>query len=284
MFSKEKSVDPKSDYYIYTPGALARDLFLYPTIVGDFKYEPGYNLYRESFDSFLCFIVKDGSCTVTVQGKNYVAFKNQIVFLNCYEPHSYGSSTSFETKWMHFDGHQAKGFFEAITGSDGPILTLSSTYRFEKYLDRIYSSFKSSQPLNDAVLNNWIINMMTELLVSKEHGDKVSGQSDIIEDVVSYIMENLSEDIPLEGLAKKANLSPFYFSRLFKKETGFTPHDYIITTRVNHARYLLLTTDLSIKDICFQLGFSSESAFCTTFRKKTGQTPGDFRGGRSKDV
>ena len=280
MFSREKLVDPKSDYYIHTPGTLARDLFLYPTIVGDFRYEQGYSLYRESFDSFLCFIVKGGSCTVTIQGRNYMAFKDQIVFLNCYEPHSYGSSTSFETKWMHFDGPPAKGFFEAITESTGPILTLSSTYRFEKYLDKVYSSFKNRLSLNDAVLNNWIINMMTELLVSKEHSDKFSSQSDVIEDVVSYIMDHLSEDIPLEELAKKANLSPFYFSRLFKKETGFTPHDYIITSRINHARYLLLTTDQSIKDICFQLGFSSESAFCTTFKKKTGHTPREFRGER----
>jgi AraC-like DNA-binding protein len=96
-------------------------------------------------------------------------------------------------------------------------------------------------------------------------------------DVVSYIMEHLSEDVSLEELAKKASLSPFYFSRLFKKETGFTPHDYILTTRINHAKFLLLTSSLSIKDICFQLGFSSESAFCTAFKKKIGETPSEFR-------
>ena len=147
----------------------------------------------------------------------------------------------------------------------------------------MYNAFKSSAPINDATMNNWIINLMTELMVSKEATESETNSSDAIEDVVSYIMDNLSEELSLEQLAQKANLSPFYFSRLFKKETGFSPHDYILTSRINHAKYLLLTSHLSVKDICFKLGFSSESAFCTAFKKKTSTSPGDFRSSHTSD-
>ena len=277
MYSTEKLINPKSDYYVSTPSSTAQDLYLYPTIVGHFKYEKGYYLYRESFDSFLCIYIKKGSCTIKTSGQSFTASENQIVFLDCYKPHSYGSDESWEAEWFHFDGPLARKYYEAITQNKNVVLALSSTYRFEKYLSKIYTAFRNSEPINDAIMNNWIVNLMTELIVSRESTDGINNSSDIIEDIVSYIRDNLSEELSLDELASKANLSPFYFSRLFKRETGFSPHDYILTSRINHAKYLLLTSTLSIKDICFKLGFSSESAFCTAFKKKINQSPGDFR-------
>jgi AraC-like DNA-binding protein len=277
MLSTERLVRKDSDYYIYTPGSLASNLFLYPSIVGHFTYQSGYRLSRDSFDSFLCIYVKNGCGTILSGKERYEVSRGQIILLDCYQPHTYEVNQPWETLWMHFDGVQARGYYDAITQGKNLVVTLSSTYRFEKYLTKIYEAFRDSTPVNDATLNNWIVNMMTELLVSRESTDRSANGSDVIEDVVSYIMEHLSEDVSLEELARKASLSPFYFSRLFKKETGFTPHDYILTTRINHAKFLLLTSSLSIKDICFQLGFSSESAFCTAFKKKIGETPSEFR-------
>ncbi|MBR4707691.1 MAG: AraC family ligand binding domain-containing protein, partial [Pseudobutyrivibrio sp.] len=98
MLSTEKFINPKSDYYIYTPGSTAQNLFLYPTIVGNFKYESGYHLYRESFDSFLCIFIKQGSCTVKALGQTYTASENQIIFLDCYQPPSYESDTPWEAQ------------------------------------------------------------------------------------------------------------------------------------------------------------------------------------------
>ncbi len=294
MISKEAYIKKESDYYVYTPGALAKKLFLYPTIVGDFGYEPGYKLYRDAFDSFLCMYIKSGQCQISVgadnskgeEGEmlNMTAIKGQIVLLDCYKPHAYGSDTAWEAVWFHFDGQQAREYFEAITAEKGNVLTLASTYRFEKNLERIYGTFKNGKRVNDATLNNWIVNIMTELLVSTEKREKFSGQNEIIEDVVSFMIENMDQNLSIEALAKRANLSPFYFTRVFKEETGFTPHDYILTTKINHARYLLATTGLSNKDICYQLGFSSESAFCTTFKKKTGQTPKEYRSLKNEGV
>lgn len=81
----------------------------------------------------------------------------------------------------------------------------------------------------------------------------------------------------VEELADVAGLSLYHFIRSFKQETGFTPHDYLIDTRLNTAKYLLKNTSLPIKDICFHCSFSSESVFCNAFKRELGLTPTKYR-------
>ncbi|MCR5627211.1 MAG: helix-turn-helix transcriptional regulator [Lachnospiraceae bacterium] len=70
-----------------------------------------------------------------------------------------------------------------------------------------------------------------------------------------------------------ASLSPYYFSRLFKAETSFTPHQYVIETRISAAKYLLTSTSEPISQIAYKTGFPDESSFCACFRKKENVTP-----------
>ena len=64
---------------------------------------------------------------------------------------------------------------------------------------------------------------------------------------------------------------------MFKQETGYTPHEYTVNRRMASARYLLQYTALSVKEICFSTGFSSESVFCNAFKKRHQMTPQQYR-------
>ena len=98
-----------------------------------------------------------------------------------------------------------------------------------------------------------------------------------IEEVLSYISENIDQPLTLESLAQRVSLSPFYFSRVFRKETGYTLREYLINTRINAARFYLRTTELSLKEISYRCGYGSDSTFCTTFKRITGMTPLEYR-------
>lgn len=277
MISTEKGILPGSDYYVYTPSAQAQSLFFYPLIIGNFSYSDDYSLRRTAFDNFLLMYIKRGECIIEMNDQVFRALPGQIVFLDCYHPHAYRSSTPWECEWIHFDGPMARAFYQAIMSSSAPVISLKDTYRFERYLHKIYLRFREHLPLKEALFNNYIVNMLTELFVSRDHEHPEAVSGGIIEDTITYINNHLTEILSLNDLASQASLSPFYFSRLFKKETGFSPHEYVILTRVNNAKYLLNFSEIPIKDVCFQTGFSSESSFCTTFKKVTGQTPTEYR-------
>ena len=78
-------------------------------------------------------------------------------------------------------------------------------------------------------------------------------------------------------MAKEAALSKYHFSRIFKKETGFSPLEYVFNTKINLAKTILITTNRKIADIALDLGFSSESSFINAFKSRTGFSPNGFR-------
>lgn len=278
MLRVEKGVLEHSDYYIHTPSVQAGRTFFYPIGTGYFHYAPGYHLHRTTYDSFLVMMVKKGEFYVYGNdGIQYTAKEGQITMLDCYIPHAYGTTNGGDLLYLHLDGPVARAYYEMITAPGSPILTLTDTFKFEKYLNRVYQLFKHGTVPKDALLSQYITTLLTELLVNQATPPGYTDHSDIIEETVAYINEHLSEKLSLDFLAKRASISPYYFTRLFKKETGFTPHEYLIAARINTAKFLLKNTSISVKEICFCTGFSNESSFCTTFKKWVKQTPSNYR-------
>ena len=99
-----------------------------------------------------------------------------------------------------------------------------------------------------------------------------------IRKVLSYIQENLSEELPLTTLSELACFSPFHFQKIFSRYVGESPKQYMMRLRMERiAHYLVLYPALSIGDAAFQSGFSSSSTFIRAFKKYYGTTPEGFR-------
>ena len=94
---------------------------------------------------------------------------------------------------------------------------------------------------------------------------------------VELMHAQLDQDLSLKALAAASYLSPFHFSRLFKKLTGATPHNYLAAVRAMRAQLLLAETDMSITEIGARVGYLSASHFTKAFRLATATTPREFR-------
>lgn len=98
-----------------------------------------------------------------------------------------------------------------------------------------------------------------------------------LERVLEFIDAGISKDIRLLDLATEACLSPFHFSRLFRKATGLSPSRYVSERRVQAAQVALASGNLSLFEIAMQFGFASQENFTRVFRRATGLTPGQYR-------
>tara|TARA_Y100001960_G_scaffold283743_1_gene319031 strand:+ start:1395 stop:2276 length:882 start_codon:yes stop_codon:yes gene_type:complete len=100
--------------------------------------------------------------------------------------------------------------------------------------------------------------------------------------VLDYIHNNYGQNIMIEDLAKQAGISTFYFARLFKKIIGETPHQFIMSYRVEKAKQILLSADNQMADVAISCGFSDQAHFSRVFKKIEGKNPKTWRLENSK--
>lgn len=110
----------------------------------------------------------------------------------------------------------------------------------------------------------------------EKHNNKTSDKTDAI---ITYINTHINEPLSLDILANHIYLNKFYMAELFKKETGFTINQYIISKRILLAQ-TLLKQGLSVTETTFKVGYENQAHFIRTFKKHVGITPKQYGLGR----
>lgn len=95
--------------------------------------------------------------------------------------------------------------------------------------------------------------------------------------VIEFIRTRLDEDLSLTHLASLVGMSQFHFARLFKVSTGETPHQYVLSLRVERARDLLKKAEMPISEVARASGFNGAVQFSRAFLKMAGMTPSEYR-------
>ena len=268
---------PSSQIFLHDASERAKGMYLYALCVGRYDCEASYVVKRASFDSHLLLYVRRGTAYyVDDQGQRVLLARNAFALIDCYRPHEYGAIEPCELYWVHFDGPTARAITDTIRLLDSPVPR--NLDRCSRTLIELFERSAGPAVLEEAVVNRMLVTILTEFLVRTEQQRDAGNAA--IEAVRSYILENPGKPLTLDDLARRATLSPYHFARTFKRQVGASPHDYLIHARLNLAKFYLLSTNDSIKQIAFNCGFSSEGGFCTTFRKRLGVTPTAFRAGR----
>ncbi len=117
----------------------------------------------------------------------------------------------------------------------------------------------------------------TRITIEELHNDARFYHQETIEQVIRIMRTHLHEPLSLEEMADIACLSPYYFNRVFHQVIGIPPGEFLATLRLNAARHLLLTTSLSVTDICFEVGYTGLGSFTTRFTQLVGVPPRQLR-------
>lgn len=278
MLCQQEGVLPGSDFYFFTPSATARNLLYYFTSVGHFFCDFGYRVCREDYGNYLILLVKKGRLSVETEGRKFTVKEGDMAFIDCHHPHTYGAVGFTEFLWIHFDGSNARQFYQEITQKlfAGPVFHSENSASIEEKLRMVVSVRRYEQfctEYEDSLQIYEILMALCGNVSCRAENEKEEG----MEEVIRYIGENLDQDLSVKILADYAGLSESHFSRKFRQIMNSSPKEYLIRRRMNEAKHLLKTTSCPVKEIAARVGFHSESHFTNTFTAQNGLPPKKFR-------
>ena len=137
--------------------------------------------------------------------------------------------------------------------------------------------------INDSYsIKSWLFKVL-DAVFERIIDNKIISQNGELKLVLNYIEKNYFKKITLEEVAEYINFSPFYLSRLFKKEMGINFIDYVTELKMEKARELLSDTDIPIINIALELSYNEPNYFSRVFRKSAGVTPSQYREQKLKE-
>ncbi|WP_312641228.1 AraC family transcriptional regulator [Hydrogenoanaerobacterium sp.] len=277
MKCTDPGVLPGSDYYFATPSIQAKNLFYYLLCAGSYTCEAGYHIRRSSYNSVLLMYVLEGSCTVKFEGRTYLAGSGEIVLANCYKPHEYYTDGHLKSLWLHFDGSQSLEFAENILKTQGVVLPCENSALFINSINSILEIFRKHLTISEPSVSCIIHTLLCNLVSATSVSGALELEGGVIFDAMNFIKTNYRRSITVEDIAKNVSMSPSHLSRMFKKQTGYSPYEYLLKVRLDSAKSLLKKTNSSIAEIATAAGFNSSSNFIYTFHSRTGISPNKFR-------
>ena len=105
----------------------------------------------------------------------------------------------------------------------------------------------------------------------------IAAHHEAVERVIRMMHDRLDEPLTLQEMSKIAFISPYHFNRIFRHVTGIPPNQFLYALRLETAKRLLLTTNTSVTDVCFDVGYNSLGTFIRRFTGLVGLSPSRFR-------
>lgn len=266
-----------SEMFVDTPSELACEMLYYVTSCGRFFTEYGYRITRENYNNFMIFYIIGGRLSVSSEGRTMVADKGKIGFLNCHLPHEYHTIGHTEFLWVHLDGGITEKFYRYIARLYGGfVFSHPGAKKIRELLTQLVNSYQSGQRFSETERSRQMYTLLTHLLDGGSSGASPTEEK-AFAPALKFMRENLARQVSLHEIAATVNMSQYHFSHQFKKFYGCSPYEYLVLERINKAKYLLKSTDLSIKEVAQQVGYWNASTFSAFFSSKVGLSPTAFR-------
>lgn len=276
MKNRQRGVLPSSDIYLHIPSEFAYQTLYYVEMAGDYQCNADYGISRDFFDMFMLFWIRSGCMVFRTEGREFSAGENSVVMLNCRSPHEFFAHERVDWSWMHVNGAGCANYYALLRESGRLVQTYDREPESAPFFRRIIAGIHVPVA-NEHQISTDISQILTHLAKPEDDSLVVPVDDPLMAAVVEYIEAHYGDDLSLEMLAERANLSPSHFSRQFKKAVSSTPYDFILHIRIFQAKTMLLESRETTEVIAQRCGFNSLSNFIRAFKKQTHLTPTQFR-------
>lgn len=284
------------DFFKYlTIGPESKDWGLFLTVAGKARVSVGKEYPSRDHPSGYYFDYRQGRILKEYQF-NYITdgsgvFENEngsfkiepgtmmIIRKNQWHRYQPDKNTGWTEHYIGFDGTIARHFLYQKSVLDGK--SIIHIGKHEELIDtyyRIFTLVLEEKPGFQEIASGMIISLLGYITAFQK---QIGFDGKPLETSIQNLRFDMRKDIlkvpDLEPYASSSNVSKDYFRNMFKKYTGFSPHQYHIELKLMRAKELLLTTNKRIKEIAYELEFQSIHYFSRCFKNKTGVNPSEIR-------
>ena len=305
----KKNAEPfgKMDCIVHTPSDFAKANLIYLQEIGGQRFSSPRS-EEGGKDSYLFFIVIGGRGQLQYDNVRYELAEGYCSLLDCRKPYCcYPESDELFLHYIYFTGSRMPEIYqEYIINGGVPCFRSYGPRMYQQEWQQIYTiaslrtkvalleksgkepkrsggqeeRFASFSIGRDMEMYSALVSLLTDLVKAGKHARasaRRSLQKRNVQDVKEYLEKNYQKKLYLDDLSEIFFINKFYLIRLFREQYGTSVNEYLIQIRLSHAKELLRTTKMSIREISDSCGFNNSNYFYKLFRKREGISPGEFQ-------
>jgi AraC-like DNA-binding protein/mannose-6-phosphate isomerase-like protein (cupin superfamily) len=251
--------------------------------------EEYHSLAEHMHDYFQIWYVKKGEFIHTVNNQQYQMVAGNLYVIPPYVVHRLKIFRDKETEILGCEFihdfikdqlNEALDYFLSDEGLSHSQIALSgdNSIQVNQLLEEMLDEYNRQPEHHELIIKGCLLKLLAHLIrewnrMPSESPGKPSKINTLMESVIKHIHDNYQHEIRLEDMYKRALVSRTYFCDMFKQYTGKTFSEYVIDLRLSKSMELLLTSDMTVTDVCFHVGFNHLTYFSRLFKKHTGVSP-----------
>lgn len=251
--------------------------------IGSQRCAPGHRWAIGYTDRFLIHYVVSGKGTFETGGKKYCLHKGNAFLITGEKGGAYEADKiePWHYVWINISGEMAVKFLKNVGVSEkNPIFKSIDPDKLNRFAENLIQKRRE----NSFIVSGALYEFMGEMIKTSKNRTEIAGKNpeDYINICKNYIIVNYHKKITVNDLSAFIGLDRTYLYRLFKKELDMSPNEFILGYKIKRAEELLLTTQLSVKEIANSIGYDDSLAFSRLFSKRYGISPTKFKSTKNR--
>ena len=254
----------------------------YPAAMGYYPAASFHRMQRSRHDDNLLIYCVEGKGFASTGEWSGSIEAGEILLLPQGMAHHYQADDEnpWTIYWVHFQGsstavfNQYLGYREGGSPASSIGVSPQLIAQFRGMMEVNRTGYSTRAFINAA---NQLRHLLTQIALEVRRAQATSQHSFNLETVQSFMLDNIGQQLDLKTLAASAKLSKFHFANKYKALTGYSPIKHFLNMKMEHACYLLDSSQLSVKEVAAALGYDDPLYFSRQFRKIIGLSPRAYR-------
>lgn len=271
---------PDSVWIECTPSQFAMDSLFFVQEIGRFECYEHFYAEHEGMRSFFLVYTEEGTGEYYSDGSFRTLAPGDLMLSDCMDRHMYRTTRNGPWQFfcMHFNGSSACAYYDQFMKATSHVVQPSNPGEIRRTLSELIRICQDGGPYAELHASEQLTHLLTLVLVdAKAAPSSLRHVPAFVEEAVRDIHAHLRDDLTLDNLARTLGVNKYHLQKEFKRYIGMSPNTYVCSARINAAKSLLRSNELTVSQVAEQAGFRNVGHFMNMFKRTTGMTPGEYR-------